>query len=47
MASKMAQDRGKFGKLYLSAAMMNLINANGFKEIKYNVSEMEITAYEG
>ena len=47
MASKMAQDRGKFGKLYLSAAMMNSINANGFKEIKYNVSEMEITAYEG
>jgi class 3 adenylate cyclase len=47
VASKMAQDRGKFGKLYLSATMRDVVDVKGFNEIKYNVSGMEITTYEG
>ncbi|MCL1473309.1 hypothetical protein [Argonema antarcticum] len=47
IASKMAQDKGKLGKLYLSAAMKELVNLNGFTEIKYTVSGVEMAAYEG
>lgn len=47
VASKMAQDKGKFGKLYLSASMRDLVDVSGFNEIKYIVSGVEITSYEG
>jgi len=47
VASKMAQDRGKFGKLYLSATMRDVVDVRGFNEIKYNISEVEVTTYEG
>jgi len=47
VASKMAQDKGEFGKLYLSAAMRDVFDVRGFNEIKYNVSGVEITTYEG
>jgi class 3 adenylate cyclase len=47
VASKMAQDKGKFGKLYLSASMRDLVDVSGFNEIKYIVSRVEITSYEG
>jgi class 3 adenylate cyclase len=47
LASKMAQDKGEFGKLYLSATLKDWIDINGFREIKYQVSGVEITAYEG
>jgi len=47
VASKMAQDKGKFGRLYLSAPMQDLVDISGFNEIKYNVSGVEITSYEG
>jgi class 3 adenylate cyclase len=47
VASKMAQDKGEFGKLYLSASMRYLVDVSGFKEIKYSISGIEITSYEG
>jgi class 3 adenylate cyclase len=47
VASKMAQDKGEFGRLYLSAAMRDSVDISGFNEIKYNVSGVEITSYEG
>ncbi|PZV13536.1 MAG: family 3 adenylate cyclase [Pseudanabaena sp.] len=47
VASKMAQDKGEFGKLYLSAAMRDLVDISGFNEINFGVSGVEITAYEG
>lgn len=47
VASKMAQDKGEFGKIYLSAAMRELVNVSDFNEIKYNISGVEITSYEG
>ncbi|PZO42669.1 MAG: family 3 adenylate cyclase [Pseudanabaena frigida] len=47
VASKMAQDKGEFGKLYLSATMQDLVDISGFNKIKYNVSGVEITTYEG
>jgi class 3 adenylate cyclase len=47
VASKMAQDKGEFGKLYLSAKMRDLVDITGFNEIKYNISGVEMTTYEG
>ncbi len=47
VASKMAQDKGEFGKLYLSDMMGDLVDISGFNKIKYNVSGVEITTYEG
>ena len=47
VASKMAQDKGEFGKLYLSALMRDLVDIRGFKEIKYSVSGIELTSYKG
>jgi class 3 adenylate cyclase len=46
MASKIAQDKGKFGKLYLSESLRDIADINGFKEISYEVSGVKITAYE-
>jgi class 3 adenylate cyclase len=47
IASKMAQDKGEYGKIYLSAAMKDLADINGFSKIQYIVSGVEIIAYEG
>lgn len=47
MASKMAQDKGQIGKLYLSAAVKELVDASSFAELRYTVSGVEITVYEG
>lgn len=47
IASKMAQDKGEWGKLYMSEAMKELVDVSKFTEIKYRVSGVEITVYEG
>jgi class 3 adenylate cyclase len=47
VASKMAQDKGEFGKLYLSTSMRALVDVSGFKEIKYSISGVELTSDEG
>ncbi|WP_286394925.1 hypothetical protein [Pseudanabaena mucicola] len=47
LASKMAQDKGEFGKIYLSATFKDCLDISRFREIKYQVSGVEITAYEG
>jgi class 3 adenylate cyclase len=47
VASKMAQDKGQMGKLYLSAAVKKLVDASVFTELRYTVSGVEITVYEG
>ncbi|MEC4813985.1 MAG: family 3 adenylate cyclase [Scytonema sp. PMC 1069.18] len=47
VASKMAQDKGKFGKLYLSSTIKTLVDVSQFTEITYTVSGVEITIYEG
>jgi hypothetical protein len=43
----MAQDKGEFGKLYLSTSMRALVDVSGFKEIKYSISGVELTSDEG
>lgn len=45
IASKMVQDKGEFGKLYLSESVKNWVDITRFQEIKYQVSGVEITAY--
>lgn len=47
IASKMAQDRGRPGGLYLSEAVAAHVDTRGFKPLRYTVSGVEITAYEG
>jgi class 3 adenylate cyclase len=47
VASKMAQDQGEFGKIYLSSGMKKLVDVSKFKQISYTVSGVEIVAYEG
>lgn len=47
IASKMAQDQGEFGKLYVNAAIKELLDLREFTEITYTVSGVEITAYQG
>lgn len=47
IASKMAHDKGRIGKLYLSAAVKKLVEDIPFTELKYTVSGVEIDAYEG
>lgn len=47
LASKMAQDKGQMGKLYLSAGVKDLVDASAFTELRYAVSGVEITVYEG
>lgn len=47
IASKMAQDKGQFGKLYLSSTMKELVDVSQFIEMTYTVSGVEITIYEG
>ncbi len=47
IASKMAQDRGRWGKIYLSAAMHALVDAPGYKQLQYTVSGVDLVVYEG
>ncbi|MBN4003854.1 family 3 adenylate cyclase [Nostoc sp. LPT] len=47
VASKMAQDKGQFGKLYLSSTMKEFLDVSEFAQITYTVSGVEITIYEG
>lgn len=47
MASKMAQDKGKLGKVYLSEAVRSLLDVDGFTPIEYTVSGVEMTVHEG
>ena len=47
IASKMSQDKGRFGRLYLSAAMKDLVDVSEFSEIRYTVSGVELKVYEG
>lgn len=47
IASKMAQDVGKSGKLYLSGAMKDHVDVSRFAEVSFVVSGVELTAYEG
>ncbi|XXX76154.1 hypothetical protein WMF30_51745 [Sorangium sp. So ce134] len=47
MASKMAQDNGRPGKVYLSDAVRSLLDVSGFHPIKYTVSGVEMTVHEG
>ncbi len=46
VASKIAQDKGKPGHMYLSHAMKDLVDVSGFTEIKLSVSGIELVAYE-
>jgi len=47
VASKMAQDRGCWGKIYLSAAVHALVDAPGYTELRYSVSGVDLVVYEG
>jgi hypothetical protein len=47
LASKMAQDKGQMGKLYLSAAVRESVDAGAFTELRYTVSGVEIAVYQG
>ena len=47
VASKMAQDKGRPGKLYLSEAVAEQVDVSGFTPLQYTVSGVELTAYEG
>ena len=47
VASKMAQDRGRWGHIYLSAAMQALVEAPGYTQLEYTVSGVDLVVYEG
>lgn len=47
IASKMAQDCGDWGKLYLSDRVHACVDAPGFRERRFHVSGVELTAFEG
>ena len=51
IASKMAQDKGRMGGLYLSPAVMEDVRDSGaaasFTELRYNVSGVDMIVYEG
>jgi class 3 adenylate cyclase len=51
IASKMAQDKGRMGGLYLSPAVMDAVRESGaatsFTELRYNVSGVDMIVYEG
>ena len=47
IASKMAQDRGSWGKIYLSAAMHAQVDAPGYMQLQYTVSGVDLVVYEG
>lgn len=47
IASKLAQDTGNFGKMYLSSAIYHKVLPDGFKEGQITASGVEIIRYEG
>jgi class 3 adenylate cyclase len=47
IASKMAQDIGEFGRMYLSEAISRQVDAPEFTPIQYTVSGVHMTAFEG
>jgi class 3 adenylate cyclase len=47
VASKMAQDKGVFGKVYLSAEVKDRVDASGYRNVSYVVSGVEMSVYEG
>ena len=47
VASKMAQDCGEFGKIYVSAGLENAVDLQGFEKKNLSVSNVQIWAYEG
>jgi class 3 adenylate cyclase len=47
IASKMAQDIGESGRMYLSEALYEQLHLPGFTPIQYTVSGVRITAFEG
>ncbi len=47
VASKMAQDKGEFGKIYLSESLGALVDLSGFTQVRHRVSSVEIVSYEG
>jgi len=47
IASKLAQDCGAWGKLYLGERLRELALARGFRAVQFAVSGVEIAAFEG
>jgi Adenylate and Guanylate cyclase catalytic domain len=47
IASKMAQDVGKPGKIYLSEAIRDHVDADDVEPVQYAVSGIQLTAFEG
>lgn len=47
IASKMAQDRGRWGHIYLSEAMHARVEAPGYARLEYRVSGVDLVVYEG
>ncbi|MGH3438468.1 MAG: adenylate/guanylate cyclase domain-containing protein [Sciscionella sp.] len=47
IASKMAQDIGRPGRMYLSEAIQERVDVAGFERIRYTVSGIQMAAFEG
>lgn len=47
VASKMAQDRGRWGKLYLSDRVYEQVDVRGFQPITCTISGVDVHAFEG
>jgi hypothetical protein len=47
IASKMAQDIGKPGRMYLSERIREQVDLPGFAPVRYTVSGIALTAFEG
>ncbi|HEY0134101.1 MAG TPA: adenylate/guanylate cyclase domain-containing protein, partial [Nannocystis sp.] len=47
IASKMAQDRGEWGHIYLSERLRGLAQARGFTPLHYVVSGVELRVFAG
>jgi len=47
IASKMSQDFGKMGKIYLTKEVFEKVKPEGFEPIEIEVSKIEIESYEG
>lgn len=45
MASKMAQDKGKWGRIYLSVAMKKFVDVAKLTEVKYSISGVDMIVY--
>ncbi|MFN0174053.1 MAG: family 3 adenylate cyclase [Saprospiraceae bacterium] len=47
IASKMAQDKGRFGHVYVNGHLRESLDVSALTQIKYTVSDIEMTIYEG